>query len=406
MTETIANEIGYFHEFLEQSTARVNVIYGGGGSGKSRAIAQYLFKKFIAEQDKRFLILRKTRPSLRDSVYHLMLHDVMPEYGFSTYGQGITLDKTTLTLTYGKNEMEFRGLDDPEKKKSADYNYVWMEEATDFNRDDFQKMMLYLRRKHGKNEINQMFLSFNPIDQFHWVITDILHGSRDDVAINHSTYKNNRFLPAESAQEYENLVNQDENLYRIYTLGEPGILKNTIFTNYQVFREAPPIFEDVIYGLDFGYNNPTALIGVGFKENNIYPMELIYESHLTNAELIQRMKHFKIGKAPIYADASEPARIDEIARAGYNILPADKSVTDGIDAVKRCKIFLNPDNVNILAEIKGYKYREDKNGHVLEEPVKFRDHSLDALRYAVHSHMKKIPASPGKYAIIGKVRRW
>ena len=116
MPETIANEIAYFHEFLEQSKSRVNVVYGGGGSGKSRAIAQFLFKKFIQERDKRFLILRKTRPSLRDSVYHLMLHDVMPEYGFSIYGHGINLDKTTLTMTFGNNEMEFRGLDDPEKK--------------------------------------------------------------------------------------------------------------------------------------------------------------------------------------------------------------------------------------------------------------------------------------------------
>ena len=36
---------------------------------------------------------------------------------------------------------------------------------------------------------------------------------------------------------------------------------------------------------------------------------------------------------------------------------------------------------NLLKEIKSYKWKEDKNGHVLDEPVKFRNHLMDGMRY-------------------------
>jgi len=39
-----------------------------------------------------------------------------------------------------------------------------------------------------------------------------------------------------------------------------------------------------------------------------------------------------------------------------------------------------------IKEIKGYKYKETSKGEVLDEPVKFMDHAMDALRYAVYTH--------------------
>ena len=34
--------------------------------------------------------------------------------------------------------------------------------------------------------------------------------------------------------------------------------------------------------------------------------------------------------------------------------------------------------------IKGYKYRKNKDGVTLDEPVKVNDHAMDALAYAVY----------------------
>lgn len=40
-------------------------------------------------------------------------------------------------------------------------------------------------------------------------------------------------------------------------------------------------------------------------------------------------------------------------------------------------------------EVNTYKWREDKDGNYLDDPVKFADHLMDALRYAIHTHCAK-----------------
>jgi hypothetical protein len=45
----------------------------------------------------------------------------------------------------------------------------------------------------------------------------------------------------------------------------------------------------------------------------------------------------------------------------------------------------------LVSEIATYKWREDRDGNPLDEPVKFRDDAIAACRYAVEElGMKKI----------------
>jgi phage terminase large subunit len=63
----------------------------------------------------------------------------------------------------------FRGMDDPEKIKSVQgINRIWIEEATELKKEDFNQLDLRLR---GKKEI-QMTATFNPISAEHWLNTD------------------------------------------------------------------------------------------------------------------------------------------------------------------------------------------------------------------------------------------
>src|SRR4030042_6618519 len=99
------------------------------------------------------------------------------------------------------------GLDDPEKINSAEWNYIWAEEATDLSMMDYQQLNLRLRRQ--TDGINQMFLSLNPIDAFHWINTEILEKPNDDISSMQSTYKDNPFLSPEYTTELEKLKEQD-----------------------------------------------------------------------------------------------------------------------------------------------------------------------------------------------------
>jgi len=177
------------------------------------------------------------------------------------------------------------------------------------------------------------------------------------------------------------LKDQDETFYKIYALGQWATPQNVIYTHWDIVESLPD--GETIHGLDFGFNNPTALVRVVFYDGECYLSEELFESRLTNAELIARMEGIS---SEIYADCAEPNRIEEISRAGFNIHPANKDVSKGIDTVKSMKLHVLSSSVNLLAEIRGYKWKEDRNGNVMDEPVKWNDHLMDALRYAIHTH--------------------
>ena len=93
----------------------------------------------------------------------------------------------------------------------------------------------------------------------------------------------------------------------------------------------------------------------------------------------------------IMADSAEPQRIQEICDAGFNCIGVSKVshepnkswVSVGIDRVKRKRLHITKRSVNVLKEIRGYKWKQDKDENVLDEPLKFRDHALDAIRYYI-----------------------
>ena len=357
------------------------VVYGGAGSGKSYTVAQFLIiEKLLKQRNKRLLITRKYNPSLRVTTWrliHELLEDLEIPYSENKTEQVLQLPR--------RNEIYFRGLDDAEKIKSSEFNYIWMEEATEFTFEDYLQLKLRLRR--ATTSVNQMFLTFNPVAG--WTQKQFFEQESDDVAILHTTYLDNPFLDKEYTEMLELLKEQDEAYYQIYTLGRYAILKNKIYNNYQVVSRMPEMYDEIIYGVDFGFNNPSVILEIGLKDDNIYIIKELYETHLTNEELITKLKSFVENvNSEIYADSAEPARIEEIARAGFNVYPAEKSVKDGIDFVKRKMIYLYEECANAAREIQMYKWKEDRKGNVLDEPVKFNDHAMDALRYAVYTYYK------------------
>ena len=126
-------------------------------------------------------------------------------------------------------------------------------------------------------------MTLNPIDQFHWIKTKIIDCPGEEMATFQSNYKLNPFLSPEYVKQLEHLAEIDENYYRVYALGEWGVLQNLIYSNWDVVDTIPENCDEIIYGLDFGYVNPTALTEIRVKENEVWAQELVYQSHLTNS---------------------------------------------------------------------------------------------------------------------------
>lgn len=206
----------------------------------------------------------------------------------------------------------------------------------------------------------------------------------------HFHYTENPFLPEHYINGYLELKEIDIELYRKYTEGKWGKLTNIIYSNWDNVRLSRGV-EYYSAGVDFGFNSPSSFLLVAWYDGEPYVVREIYQKNLTNYELIDKVKAMldemsikpqQIDK--VYANSAEPDRIQEFCDAGFDCIPANKSVTDGIEATRRIQKHIYKECINTIKEIKSYKYQRDKDGNILDKPVKFDDHSMDALRYCVY----------------------
>ncbi len=329
----------------------------------------------IERKDGVFTICRKTLPSLKASAYRDYIEVLRSLDVFNE----TNLNKSELIYRIGNSETEFISVDEPQKIRGRKRVDLWINEANELTYEDFRQLLL---RTTG-----QVFLDYNPSDEFHWIYEHVL--PREDCEFIQSTYLDNPFLEDSIVKEIELLKDVDPNYWKIYGLGERGVSESKVYSNWDLCDEFPDGC-DIIYGLDFGYNNETALVKVGIKERDLYVQELIYEKHLTNADLINKIKELDI-KGLIFADSAEPQRIEELLRAGISVRPTikDGKVKLGIDLMKTYKIHVTKDSVNGQKEIRSYSWKTDRDGKVLDDPVKVNDHWLDATRYAVYTYAKQ-----------------
>lgn len=273
--------------------------------------------------------------------------------------------------------IEFFGAEDSKKVRGPSRKILYVNELNLISKSTYTQMAIRTE--------DLIIFDYNPIDEFSYVYE--LADSKDCKLI-HSTYLNNKKnLSAGQIAEIESLKDADENLWNVFGLGLRGTSSETIYTHWKIVDEMPGKGEKFA-GQDFGYNVESAFMDQEFYEGGLYWDELIYETKLTTGDLIERYKGLDINKRlEIFCDNAEPKTIEEIVRAGYNAKPANKEVWEGIRKVKSLPLFITKRSVNTIKEIRSYKWKVDKNGLVLEEPVKFKDHAMDAGRYGAFTKL-------------------
>ena len=375
---------------------RYEVIYGGAGSGKSVFVAQKKVYQHLKDKGRKTLVVRKVGKTIRHSAF-AMIKEIIYRWNVeSLFNIPKGASNFDITGPNG-NQFIFTGLDDVEKLKSiVGITDMWVEEAFEITEEDFNQLDLRLR---GETPFpKQITLVFNPVSALSWLKKRFFDISDPNVSILKTTYKDNRFLDDEYIQVLESLEHKDFTYYQIYTLGEWGVLGNLVYSNHVVedFPREDEHYSSVYAGVDFGFNDPSAVVKIGWKDDELYILDELYRKGLTNTELIQEIEDSKVvcKNHCLTGDSSEPARIKEFRQAGYNIRGAEKgkdSVKFGVDWIKRHKIHIHSTCQNFLNEIQSYKYREDKDGNVLEEPVDMNNHLMDAMRYALEPLIKQRP---------------
>jgi phage terminase large subunit len=306
------------------------------------------------------------------------------------------------------------GLDDIEKVKSITFangplTDILIEEATEITERDFNQLNLRLRG--SVNVPFQICLLFNPISNTHWIkrrFFDNPGEKKEKTTIHESTHLDNRFLDSGYREELEALKYEDRVYYEIYARGRWADIGNLVFRNvvYQECPYKPQDFEQIIAGQDFGFNHYNAIELIGLKDGNKYSFKELYVRHMTNDEVMaeNEKKGVLEKRQRCVADSAEPKSIREWQQAGYNIDGAKKgadSVKEQISLLNRGAWYIDPAACpGLVSEISSYKWKEDRDGNPLDEPVKFKDDAIAACRYAVEDLAAGKGASVGSAKIV------
>jgi len=352
---------------------RIFVLEGGTGSSKTYSLAQAFILMMMKEEGQVFTIARKTMPALKATAMRNFFN-ILKEVNLYDPEKH---NKTDNIYNLHNNLVEFISVEDPQRVRSRRRQYLWLNEAIEFSLEDWRQLSMRTDKA--------IFLDYNPSNPYSWIYDEIF--PRNDKIIISSTYKDNPFLHSNIIREIEHYKEIDENYWRIYGLGLKGIIETLIISNWDYCDDLPEGIE--IYGLDFGYNSPSALIKIVVRDEGFYLKELLYKKYLTNQDLIRELREIRIPKEKeIYCDSAEPQRIKEIKDAGFWALSSDKDVNKGIDTMKSRKIYITKSSLNLIEEIKRYSWKE-KDGKLLDEPVALNDHLLSAARYAIHTYFLK-----------------
>jgi len=362
----------YYH--VKESKAKIQVHQGGTRSGKTFSILQCLIELCHKNSGLVVTICRKTFPALRATAMRDFFEILNRE---DIYNPDLH-NKSDATYQLWGNMVEFISIDQPQKVRGRKRDVLFINEANEINLEDWRQLLL---RTTGK-----VLIDYNPSDEFHWIYDEVI--PREDAAFFQTTYKDNPFLPESVVMEIERFKEADENFWRVYGLGERGASQATVFTHWKEIDQIPNEYKLLNLGLDFGYTaDPTAIVRVYTDGHGFAVDELCYATRLTNSDISKVLRDNEVHRSDvIICDSAEPKSIDEIHAHGFNTHGARKgkdSVKNGIQFLHSRPLLVTARSVNVIKELRNYKWKEDKNGKQLNEPVDSFNHAIDAMRYAI-----------------------
>ena len=342
------------------------------------------------------LVIRNTGVDNHTTTFQ-ELQKAIRQFGWEDYFQ-INSSKGAEEITCKANENKtiFRGMIDVEQVKSitfktGDLVFIWIEEASEIGEEDFNQLDLRLR---GLGAIpKHFFLSFNPIDINSWLKVRFFDFplAPEDGYILETTYKDNAFLDDAYKKILEGYKDKDYYFYQVYVLNQWGARTTArVFHNVVIeeFNTGWGTFQNIRQGMDFGFNHANAFIQCGYRDGELYLFGESWAKNQLNKDFIQALDDAKIMKEiTTVADSADPDKIAEWNIAGYNVRGALKghgSLMAGINYLKGLpKIHIHATRCpNSAREFVRMKYRELKDGTILEEVVEIDDDTIAAVRYA------------------------
>lgn len=401
----ISLEFSPLYKPLFQTKARYIHLWGGRGRGGSFTGTQYFLHLATENQYFRGYLMREIQADIRESLWR-DLKDRIDEAGLTedfilNESQMSAVCISTGNTILSKGFKKSSGKQTAKLKSIAGATHVLIEESEEISEEDFQQLDDSLRTLKGNIQIIQLF---NPPSKKHWIwkrwynLIDkeidptIPEGfyravpkAFDNLLSVFSTYKDNL---ANLHQSFiDNLRNYVGEYF--YTMVEGLIsegVRGRIYKGWIPITSMPNLYTK-FYGLDWGFNDPVAVIEGEVHNQKAWIQQKVYAPGITNDELSRLMIEAGIEKnSPIYADSAEPKDIEDMKKLGWNIIAAKKgpgSVLAGIRFIKKYNVHYLETSKDLINEYESYKWRHGADKLPTDEPEDKNNHLLDALNYAM-----------------------
>ena len=351
---------------------RIKIIQGGTSAGKTFGILPILIDKAAKKGGLEISVVAERIPHLRRGA----LRDFLKVMKWTNRFVDDRFNKSLLKYEFANGSfIEFFSADDSSKLRGARRDILYVNECNNVNFEAYNE--LSIRTKH------EVYLDFNPANEF--LVEEIKEDKEADFII--LTYKDNEALDVGIVDQIEkNRLKAETSTYwrnwwKVYGLGELGMLEGVVFSNWKQLDTIPKEARLVGIGLDFGYtNDPTSCIEI-YKHNDKRILnEIVYQTGLLNSDIANKLPK----DVPVYADSAEPKSIADIQRYGITIKGVTKgrdSINYGIDVMQRENYLVTSNSTNLIKELRSYCWDTDKTGKRLNKPVDNYNHAIDAVRY-------------------------
>lgn len=360
-------------------------------------------------QHTRAACVREVQNSIKDSVKQL-IEDSISRFGvedqFKITEREIVCPRTdSLAIFRGLQNHTATGL-----KSLEGFNRGWYEESQSLSKRSVETAVPTFRTPG-----TEQWFSWNPDKETDPVDTFFRENAEDPnfvcVTVN---YYDNPWFPDDLRVDMERDRARDPEKYGHVWLG--GYRKNSdaqVFRNWKVERfDAPPPGTPLYFGADWGMTiDPTVLVCCFLIDRTLYVWREVWEVGCgidRRGALFDRIdpdwspkRGSDTGwksiarKYQITADSAEPQTIDYLKRHGFPRIQAavkgPNSVEEGVSFLQSCDIVVHPDckfgGVSHVAdELTLYSYKTDKkSGQILPELEDKKNHTIDALRYALEA---------------------
>ena len=309
-------------------------------------------------------------------------------------------------------------------KSLAGITDVLIEEADEVSHYDFLKLDDSVRTKLSADQ--KIICNFNPPHKNHWLIKnyyDLEPSQYEGYYKAHAkpltnfisiftTYQNNiKNIHPDKVKDWINRGNPDHphfnpeyyyiDILGLISEGKKGRIFKTLYSSLTVYEYETIHYQEFV-GIDFGYNDPNAVVRMKYQEstNALFIHEVIYQTGMTIDELGAKLKASGILHQPCYCDSARPDNIRSLRLMGFNAKPCPtKDISNGIKLLLSKKLICTKISNNLINESENYCWEIDKhNKNITDIPEDSNNHLWDAIRYGATGFLNQSTGLQGGLA--------